>query len=134
KGLSFWVVRKIEPVRVPGSSGLWSQTVPTLEARGLGGAAALALVICAGLQEPRPSAAEGLTVIPWGRVTTAFFKGGVARVSGSSDWGTLSSTSRPEAESAVLESGCTVRVGLKWSRLQPVTGGESAVAEAQLGS
>ena len=96
--------------------------MPTFDAFGQFGSAALPQPNCASEHAWSPSAADALTTVPAGRVTTAVFRSGVAsELSVFGDWGTCRSTSSPVGESAVVVSGWTVSDGLNVSLLQPVT-------------
>src|ERR1700680_3459845 len=115
-------------------TGVVTSTVPIFEDSGHVGAAALPKPICASEHAPWPLAAAGLTVNPAGSVTEALRTGGVASVPGVSLCGIFIATSKPVGLSAVAVSGCAPRDASKCNRLQPVTGGASAVADAQFGS
>ena len=105
--------------------------MPTLEASGH-----FAASLCAGSPDPgrlipsgpisgqpaRPSAAEGFTAKPWGRVTTVSFRWAVAGClpssSGAFAWGMWRFTARPVGESEVLVSGLKATLGSNGGRSQ----------------
>ena len=120
--------------------GLFEQRGDDFDFADLGGGRAVAASTLptpawARPQPARPSAEEGSTARPLGRVTTAAFSGGVARASGSSsDWGTSRFTLRPAGLSARAVSGCRARLGAKLSALQPLSEGWADSRERHWGS
>src|SRR3954452_23866248 len=113
------------------SSGVLTSTLPIFEASGQvlgalvkwGGVSPTAVVIpiWAEVQAARPSAWEGLTAIPAGRVTMASRRAAVARLARSVFWGWWRSTSRPEGGSVRLVVAWAERVGSNSRALQPDT-------------
>ena len=95
------------------------------------GEGGLALARSASVQTSRPSAIEGLTVKPSGRVTTAFLMSELARPSGWSGLrrGRSRVKSRPVGGSAAMVVGLAQIVGLKPSlRSRPCRRGSAASA------
>src|ERR1700748_3803917 len=80
-----------DPVSGEGKSGVSISTVPTWDAAGHVGGASEPCPNCAGAHAARPLAADGLSVMPAGRVTRASFRVAVAWPVGSSFWGTCKS-------------------------------------------
>ena len=104
----------------PGSAELSTSTVPTLEVSGQLAGSSVPKAASVSVHAVLPSAPLGLIDIPSGRVTT------VSRICDGEGtkalwfWGTLSSTSMPEAVSASLVVGTPVRLGLNPSWSHPV--------------
>ncbi len=119
---------------MPAVNGETTSTEPIFEDSGHDGAPAPPRSIWVSEHAPSPFAAAGLSVSPSGSVTVALRNGGVASVSGSSLCGTLTSTSNPVGLSAAIVSGCAVSDGSNCNSLQPVTGGDTEVADAHAGS
>ncbi len=79
------VAKNIEPSIWPSISGLSIVNSPILESLGQpapGGEVTVSAANCSSEQVPRPEATEGLTLIPSGRMTTAFLAWEEAREAG----------------------------------------------------
>ena len=84
--------------------------------------------------QPSPAPADGLTVIPSGSVTTAFFSAEVASPSGFSlVWCTPSSTSSPVGADALVVVGAAVNVEGIARRSQPPNGPRGVCASIGFG-
>ena len=85
KRFSFGVAKNIEPSIWSSTSGLSIVSSPILESLGQpapGAESSVSAANWASEQVPRPEPTEGLTLIPSGRVTTAFLAWEEARASG----------------------------------------------------
>ena len=85
KRFSCGVAKNIEPSIAPSTIGLSTTSSPTLETLGQPAPGAELMVSAAywaSEQVPRPAATDGFTVIPSGRVSTAFLIWEEARVAG----------------------------------------------------
>src|SRR5262249_36298398 len=111
---------------------------PTFECSGQVAPARVPKAPCWSLQVTLPSAAFGLIEKPSGRVTVAPRISDGEGVNGLCVWGTVRSTSRPDAASAcTVPFGCpgccvvvgvAVRLGLNASWSQPVVDGQGTSA------
>ena len=111
------------PDNGPGRAELSIVRVPTLDVSGHWASSSVPNRASESLQALLPSAALGLIEKPAGNFTvTARISEGEG-VLGLSSWGTLRSTSRPEAVSVSVVVGWALRLGLKLSWSQPVVGG-----------
>src|ERR1700709_358241 len=107
------------PSRGFSSTGVFTLALPISAESGQVGGSLEPILICANEQAPRPATAEGLTVIPCGKVVTTLRTLALAKPPGSSFWGTLMSIAIPVGEAARWVPGVTVTAGLKETRSQP---------------
>src|ERR1700686_3285531 len=84
---------------------------------------ALSNPISSGVHAPSPFAVAGLTTIPTGSVTTAFFRFPSANPNGASSCGNRTSTPNPDGEPPTVVSGFTASDGLKLNRPHPSKAG-----------
>jgi hypothetical protein len=97
-----------------------SWTSPIREASGHSIGSLVPSFICARLQPCRPSAKEGLKLIPFGKVTVNRFTGGVPSPFGFSFWATSTWTSNPVGVLACLPVGSISTSGSKRGLSHPV--------------
>src|SRR6478752_500456 len=111
-----------------GSAELSRTTVPTFENSGQCWGSRVPSRASASVQTVLPSAAFGLIENPSGITTLEARSSEGEGVVGSWNWGTSSSTPRPEGESVSSVVGFALRLGLKLSRSQPVVAGHASPA------